>query len=119
VVCYYSDQRDRAYAQKLVHQTTDYLASWSGAVDDVHDTTTYKARPGMPAVARLPNGNYIFAYEMCGTDGCHVHYRLGPDPLSMLVAPQYTLVSTAGRQPVSSPYVYGRTAQAVPTGPSC
>lgn len=107
-MCYYSDQRDPAYGQKLAHQTTSNLVSWSAAVDDVHDTTTYAARPGMPAVARLPDGNYVFAYELCGTDGCRVHYRLGRDPLGMLGAPpaqQHALVSTAGGRPVSSPFV--------------
>ncbi|KAH6656081.1 family 93 glycoside hydrolase [Truncatella angustata] len=105
LVCYYSDQRDTAYGQKLVHQTTTDLVSWSATTDDVHDASNYAARPGMPAVAKLPGGSYIFAYEQCGTDGCRVHYRLAADPLAVLGAPSYTLKSTAGNYGTSSPSV--------------
>ncbi|KAI1842094.1 hypothetical protein JX265_013641 [Neoarthrinium moseri] len=108
LVIYYSDQRDSKYGQKLVHQTTSDLATWSAVVDDVHDTAAYAARPGMPAITRLPNGNYIFAYEVCGTDGCRVHYRLNRNPLDVLNTPAsatFTLKSTKGTTPVSSPSV--------------
>lgn len=105
LICYYSDQRDSSYGQKLVHQTTSDLLTWSETVDDVHDSSNYAARPGMPGLALLPNGNYIFAYEACGTDSCRLHYRLTSDPLNLLDAPSYSLVSTAGTRPVSSPYV--------------
>ncbi|KAJ8130785.1 hypothetical protein O1611_g2841 [Lasiodiplodia mahajangana] len=104
LICYYSDQRDSKYGQKLAHQTTTDLKTWSSLVDDVHDST-YAARPGMPAITKLPDGNYIFAYEACGTDGCRVHYRLTSDPLNVLSAPSYTLRSTAGSTTTSSPFV--------------
>ncbi|KAH6876379.1 family 93 glycoside hydrolase [Thelonectria olida] len=105
LICYYSDQRDSNYGQKLVHQTTSDLLTWSDLVDDVHDDSNYAARPGMPGLALLPNGEYIFTYEACGTDGCRLHYRLTSDPLNVLEAASYSLVSTAGTRPVSSPYV--------------
>lgn len=62
------------------------------------------------AVTKLPNDNYIFAYEVCETDGCRLHYRLASDPLAVLSAPSYTLRSTAGTVPVSSPYVVWSSA---------
>lgn len=65
LICYYSDQRDSRYGQKLAHQTTTDLKTWSAIVDDIHDSNSYAARPGMPAITRLPNDNYIFAYEVC------------------------------------------------------
>ncbi|KAJ2905987.1 hypothetical protein MKZ38_003470 [Zalerion maritima] len=105
LICYYSDQRDENYGQKLVHTTTRNLHNWTTLIDDVHDDSAYAARPGMPAVAQLPDGNWIFAYEACGTDGCRVHYRLGANPLDMLNAGSYTVVSDQGTYPVSSPYV--------------
>ncbi|KPM39416.1 hypothetical protein AK830_g7170 [Neonectria ditissima] len=105
LVIYYADQRDTKYGQKLVHQTTSDLLTWSAAVDDVHDTANYEARPGMPVITLLPNGQYIFAYEVCGTDGCRVHYRLTADPLNIISATAFSLVSTAGTRPVSSPFV--------------
>ncbi|KAH8589233.1 family 93 glycoside hydrolase [Bisporella sp. PMI_857] len=105
LICYYADQRDPSYGQKLSHQTTTDLLTWSSVVDDVHDVNNYAARPGMPAITKLPNNNYIFAYEVCGTDGCRIHYRLASDPLNVLSATSYTLVSTAGSTLTSSPYV--------------
>lgn len=104
LVCYYSDQRDPQHGQKLVHQTTTDLLSWAPLVDDVAEAN-YEQRPGMPAVTRLPNGNYLFAYEMCGPGGCRVHVRRGPNPLAMLMAPDYELRSNRGTYPVSSPNV--------------
>jgi hypothetical protein len=35
LICYYSDQRDPAYGQKLVHVTTSDLRTWGEVVDDV------------------------------------------------------------------------------------
>jgi hypothetical protein len=74
-------------------------------VDDVRDPSNYAARPGMPAVVKLPNNNYIFAYELCGTDGCRVHYRITNNPLNVAAAADFTLRSTAGTVPTSSPFV--------------
>ncbi|KAK7943352.1 uncharacterized protein PG986_012465 [Apiospora aurea] len=92
LVCYYSDQRDPKYGQKLVHQTTTDLKTWGSIVDDVRDDANYAARPGMPAI-------------QCGTDGCRVHYRLPQSPVDVLSAPSYSLQSTKGTRPTSSPYV--------------
>ncbi|PKS11607.1 hypothetical protein jhhlp_001757 [Lomentospora prolificans] len=103
LICYYTDQRDPKYGQKLGHQTTKDLTTWSEPVDDVHEDS-YSLRPGMPAIASLPDGNFVFAYEICGS-GCNIHYRLGKDPLGMLNEPAYTLVSNKGTRPVSSPSV--------------
>lgn len=113
LICYYSDQRDPKYGQKLVHQTTRDLLSWSTAVDDVHDDASYDARPGMPSLALLPNKDYIFTYEVCGTDACRVHYRLTSNPLDILNAPSYALKSNAGTLPVSSPYTVWSSSRGV------
>jgi hypothetical protein len=110
LICYYADQRDPKYGQKLSHQTTTDLRSWSSVTDDVHDTNNYSARPGMPVIALLPNRQYIFVFEVCGTDGCRVHYRLTSNPLNVLSAPDYALRSDRGTRPVSSPYVVWTSA---------
>jgi hypothetical protein len=104
LVCYYADQRDPKHGQKLSHQTTTDLVSWSALVNDVADSN-YNARPGMPGITLLPNGQYIFVYETCGTDGCRVHYRLSSDPLNFAAAKDIALVSNKGTRPVSSPTV--------------
>nr|CDI55903.1 uncharacterized protein BN887_06224 [Melanopsichium pennsylvanicum 4] len=52
LICYYSDQRDPRYGQKLVHQTTSDLKNWGNIVDDVTESA-YSDRPGMVIVARM------------------------------------------------------------------
>ncbi|KAI1433622.1 glycoside hydrolase family 93 protein [Xylaria sp. CBS 124048] len=110
LICYYSDQRDSKYGQKLAHQTTMDLETWGPVVDDVHDDSNYAARPGMAAITRLPNDQYIFAYELCGTDDCHVHYKLASSPIDVLPASNYTLKSTTGDTTTSSPFVVWSSA---------
>lgn len=107
LVLYYSDQRDSDHGQKLVHQTTTDLLTWSDVVDDVaYDV--YDDRPGMPIVAQLPTGDYIFTYERgetySGGISFAVHYRISADPLDFNSAPDYALVAD-GVAPSSSPYV--------------
>lgn len=89
----------------MSHQTTTDLNSWSSPVDDIRDASNYAARPGMPAIVKLPNNNFIFAYELCGTDGCRVHYRITSDPLNVAAAADVTLRSTAGSTVTSSPFL--------------
>ncbi|KAK1985883.1 family 93 glycoside hydrolase [Colletotrichum cereale] len=105
LIAYYADQRDPKFGQKLAHATTTDLKTWSPVINDVADTTSYEARPGMPVVAKLPNNDFLFAFEVCGTDGCRVHYRLTADPENVLAAADVALVSDKGTRPVSSPFV--------------
>ena len=65
LVCYYSDQRDSRYGQKIVHQVTSDLKNWGAVVDDV-TAPVYSARPGMPIVSKMGNGQYIMSYEYGG-----------------------------------------------------
>jgi len=105
LVIYYSDQRDKAYGQKLVHQVTSDLYNWGSVVNDVAQST-YSDRPGMPVIAQLPNGQFILTYEHGATsDGFAAYYRLSADPLNFNSAPSYRIKSTDGTAPSSSPYV--------------
>ncbi|KAI0203882.1 glycoside hydrolase family 93 protein [Astrocystis sublimbata] len=105
LICYYTDQRDSKYGQKLTHQATTDLKTWTDAVDDAHPGKNYADIPAMPAITRLPNGSYIFAYEACGSDGCRVNYRLTRDPLDILSAQSYQLKSTTGTTTTDSPFL--------------
>ncbi|ELR03391.1 hypothetical protein VC83_01704 [Pseudogymnoascus destructans] len=69
LVMYYSDQRDPAYGQKIVHEVSADGVTWGPVVNDIA-YSTYEHRPRMPTVAALPNGQYIITYE----------YGLGPNP---------------------------------------
>lgn len=63
---FYSDERDPAYSQKLVHQSSTDGVTWSSVVTDVAVTGQ---RPGMVSVAKMPNGNFIMTYEIVGVGG--------------------------------------------------
>ncbi|KAF3934554.1 hypothetical protein ABW19_dt0209196 [Dactylella cylindrospora] len=110
LICYYSDQRaNETHGQKMVHQTTADLRHWGEVVDDVA-YPTYTDRPGMPTVAKLPNGEYIFVYEYGGGPGFSnyqfpVYYRFSKDPEAFRFAPGIQLNSTDGVVPNGSPYV--------------
>ncbi|KAF2006392.1 glycoside hydrolase family 93 protein [Amniculicola lignicola CBS 123094] len=111
LICYYSDQRDNAtHGQKMVHQTTTDLKKWGPVLDDIA-YPVYTARPGMPTVAKLPNGKYIMAYEYGGGPAIStsyqfpVYYRIVSDPEKFNNAPGISLKATDGTIPNGSPYI--------------
>lgn len=107
IVCFFSDQRDSAHSQKLVHVTTTDLLTWSAAVPDVV-YPTQGDRPGMTTVAHIePTNNYIMTYEYCGTPGCAVYYKIASSPLEFDSVAGIPLVSNDTRPitPLGSPYV--------------
>jgi len=111
LICYYSDQRaNTTHGQKMVHQTTTDLRAWGPVVDDVA-YPTYTERPGMPTVARLPNGKYIMTYEYGGSPiipnsyQFPVYFKLASDPEKFGAATGVSLQTTDGYRPTGSPYV--------------
>lgn len=106
LVAFYSTQADTAYGQKLAHKVSpDGGATWGDEINDVA-LSTYEARPGMTTIAGpLPDGNYILTYELCGTGGCAIYYRLSDSPLTFDGKADTALVATSGTRPSSSPYV--------------
>lgn len=106
LVCYYSDQRDPAHGQKLVHQVTTDLVHWGSIVNDVA-YSNYTFRPGMTTVVQLANGSYIMTYEFYGAVEADfaVYYRINDNPLDFNNSPGQALISIDGTVPVSSPYV--------------
>jgi hypothetical protein len=106
LIVYYSDQRDTRYGQKIVHQVTTNLVNWGPVVNDV-TSPTYSHRPGMPVVARLPNGNYVMTYEFGGSSlgNFAVHYKISADPENFGAAPSIPLRTTDGIVPCCTPYI--------------
>lgn len=112
LVCFYSDQRDPAHGQKLVHQVSSDLRTWGPVVDDV-SYPTYTDRPGMTTVVQLPNEQWMMTYEYGGgplasgsTDYAFpVYYRISASPLTFDSAPGQALISSNGTQPTGSPYI--------------
>ncbi|MBC9730068.1 RICIN domain-containing protein [Streptomyces sp. TRM68367] len=106
LIVYYSDQRDPDHGQKIDHQVTTDGVNWGPVVDDVA-TATYSDRPGMPTVAKLPNGNYVMTYEYWGAPegGFAVYYKISADPEAFGSATGQVLKATDGTIPTSSPYI--------------
>ena len=40
------------------------------------------ARPGMPVMARMANGEYMLVFELCATDNCNAHYKISKDGMT-------------------------------------
>ncbi|MFF0267421.1 sialidase family protein [Kribbella sp. NPDC004536] len=114
LICYYSDQRDPNFGQKLAHQTSTDLYTWGPVVDDATGTA-YAERPGMTTVARLRGDLWIMTYEFGEPDdpehpdqnnySYHVHYRIAKDPESFRFSPDIPLVDPYGYTPNGAPVV--------------
>ncbi|MFF4119035.1 RICIN domain-containing protein [Streptomyces sp. NPDC001714] len=106
LIVYYSDQRDTAHGQKIVHQVSTDVRTWGAVVDDVA-MPNYADRPGMPVVTQLPNGNYVMTHEYCGAPegGCSVYYHISADPEAFASAPGQVLRATDGTIPSGAPYI--------------
>lgn len=108
MICFYSDQRDPNYGQKLVHQTSTDLRTWAPPVNDV-TYDVYTDRPGMTTVTHLPNGKWMMTYEFGGGPGFSdyefpVFYRISDSPLTFEEA-EGLPVNASGSQPNGSPYL--------------
>ena len=107
LICYYSDQRDPRYGQKLAHQTTRNLRDWGPVVNDAVGTD-YAQRPGMTTVAGLPNGRWIMTHEGGGDSGANffaVHYKMAKDPESFGEVADRLMHGRSGHVPSGSPTV--------------
>lgn len=107
MICFFSDQRDPAHAQKLVAVTTSDLVTWS-ADFDVVVYPTYADRPGMATVAHIESTNqYVMTYEYCGSQQCRAYYKVSSSPLTFASVQGLPIVSndTSAIAPVGSPYV--------------
>lgn len=105
LIAYYSDQRDPAHGQKLVHQVSSDLHTWGPVVDDVA-YSNYTFRPGMTTVSPLPFGQYIMTYEFYGAPEAPfaIYYRIATDPLNFNASIGRPIIATDGTVPISSPY---------------
>jgi hypothetical protein len=78
LVLYYSSEeyKSSGYNQLIAHRiSTDGGVTWSGDTIDVGISDGNVQRPGMPLVARLPNGSYVMTYEVCGASNCEAFIR--------------------------------------------
>jgi len=116
LICYYSDQRDPAHGQKLVHQVTADGKAWGEVVDDVAEAN-YTSRPGMTTVAQIgSSGDFILTFENGGgaVDGIlpvnytfPVYYKISSDPTKFGDVQSQPIITNDAKRtvPVSSPNV--------------
>lgn len=105
LVCYYSDQRDPGYGQKLAHQTSKDLRHWGPVVDDAVGTD-YSQRPGMTTVAQVHHSLWIMTYEFGVSDTYYpVRYKLARDPESFGASPAQELLDQDWYAPSAAPAV--------------
>jgi hypothetical protein len=111
LIAYYSDQRDPKHGQKLAHQTSHDLKTWSKVVNDVaYDE--YLARPGMTVVAYIPPvKKWILVHELpIGNSSSHgvnypVYYVMADSPLEFGKEKGRPIVINNTTAPNASPYV--------------
>ena len=107
LICYYSDQRDPNYGQKLAHQTSRDLRHWGPVVNDSVGTD-YSQRPGMTTVAQVHDSMWIMTHEAGGDSGDNfyaVHYKMARDPESFGPAAEHVLHDQNGYIPSAAPVV--------------
>ncbi|OCT15274.1 hypothetical protein A8709_14340 [Paenibacillus pectinilyticus] len=78
---YVSDERSQSqgYSQFLGHIiSTDGGNTWGSMHLDI-GIANNDYRPGMIRIAKLNNGTYMAAYEVCGTPGCNMYTRISSD----------------------------------------
>lgn len=110
LILYFADQRSEEHGQELSHKETKDLVNWSETVTDV-SFPTYEMRPGMPVVAQLPTGDYMYVYEWGGAPVFSdyrfpIYYRIASDPRRFAEAEDHFINATNTDQvPNNSPYV--------------
>lgn len=70
-----------SYSQVVSQRiSSDGGATWGPATHVVEETGGGEARPGMPTMARMADGRYILAFEICGRGpDCDVSYQISDD----------------------------------------
>jgi hypothetical protein len=106
LIVYYSDQRDPKHGQLLDHETTTDGIHWSAPVDDVVVDDS-SARPGMPTVAHLGNGQWAMTYEYGGAPegDFAVYIKFASDPEKFGASVGHVITARTGLIGHSSPYV--------------
>ncbi|MEY8433525.1 bacterial Ig-like domain-containing protein [Lachnospiraceae bacterium 48-42] len=107
LICYYSDETDPQHAQKLVYKiTTDGGATWGEPVDIV-SINNRGARPGMPIVTELENGNWMMVYETVGmTNPIKSGVKIAKDPYNWNLSEPGSTLPGIRNVYGGSPYVF-------------
>lgn len=113
LVCYYSDETHRTGSglnQAIVHRVSrDGGKSWGAESFDVAFPNDPDARPGMPVVLRMPNGQYVMSLEAVGygRERSPVFIKFSSDGLHWGPADSWgtRVRSASGAFPGATPYL--------------
>ncbi|MEI2396537.1 MULTISPECIES: family 16 glycoside hydrolase [Paenibacillus] len=69
-----------SYSQIISEKiSTNGGASWGNEIYVAWDPSNAGARPGMPVWSKMANGQYIVAFEVCGTQNCRIFTKKSTD----------------------------------------
>lgn len=74
VFCFYSDETDPKYNQVLGFKYTTDMKNWSEIKYAVANEQP-ELRPGMIAISKMNNGEYLMTFEMVGLKGNPIYYK--------------------------------------------
>ena len=107
LICYYSDETDNTYrgSQKLVHKILEgNNTEWSALTVDVEHGA---ARPGMPIVTQLNNGQWMMVYEGVGMSSpIKSFYKIADNPYDWNPENDGEILPGINGTYGGSPYVY-------------
>lgn len=110
LVMYYSSEeyKGSGYNQLIAERiSNDGGVTWSSDTIVVGVSDGNVQRPGMPLVARLPNGSYVMTYEVCGGSNCDAFIRTSSDAVNWGVPSNLgtRIESTSGNHFTQTPTV--------------
>ncbi|MBE6607184.1 MAG: hypothetical protein E7633_01320 [Ruminococcaceae bacterium] len=77
--CFYSDDSNRKYDQRIVYRRSKDGVKWESVVN-VCAFDEFEARPGMPIITKMGNGEFFLVYEYCGAgQQCFIYYKKTKD----------------------------------------
>lgn len=84
IAVYYASEKyadaSPAYSQVISLKISgDGGATWGDEIFAAHAPGNPAARPGMSVWTKMNNGQYMLTYEVCGTAGCDIYYKISDD----------------------------------------
>ncbi len=76
--CFYSDDSNRQYDQRIVYKRSKDGIKWESVVE-VCAFDNFEDRPGMPIITKMGNGEYFLVYEYCIGGGARIYYKKTKD----------------------------------------
>ena len=81
--CFYSDDSNPRYDQRIVYKRSKDGVNWEKLVP-VCAFKEFEGRPGMPVITKMGNGEFFLIYEYCGSwlgdsQDCFVYYKTTKD----------------------------------------